>query len=341
MGLKKATLWALSGAAATVGTMVVLQKKRHFDLTNRVVLITGGSRGFGLLLAQEFASRGARVAICARDGEELERGRRYLQQFGLDARAFVCDVTQKAQIEHLVEEVERELGSVEVLVNNAGVISMGPVDAMTDEDMKASIDTHIWAAWHACNAVLPAMRARASGRILNISSIGGRVSVPHLTPYAVGKFGLAGLSQGLRIELAQYGVLVTTAFPFPMRVGSFINATMKGQHRKEFALGQIVDSNPLLSQNPERAARNVVEAVIRGDSYIVPSNRGQLAITLAAVFPGLALEATSLLGRFMPSKDGPESIGSAGVKGKDSESVFAPSVLTVLNDKAARELNEL
>ena len=93
--------------------------------------------------------------------------------------------------------------------------------------------------------------------------------------------------------------------------------------------------------NPERAARNIVEAVIRGDSYIMPSNRGQLALLLAAMFPGLAMETTSLLSRFMPAKDGPESVGSAGVKGKDSKSVLAPSVLTTLNDKAARELNEL
>ena len=107
----KSTLLALSGFAATVGTMIVLQKKRHFDLSNRVVLITGGSRGFGLLLAQEFASRGARVAICARDGEELERGREYLHLFGLDATAFVCDVTEKAQIEKLVADVEREVGA--------------------------------------------------------------------------------------------------------------------------------------------------------------------------------------------------------------------------------------
>ena len=306
-----------------------------------MVLITGGSRGFGLLLAQEFASRGARVAICARDGEELERGRKYLQQFGFDASAFVCDVTEKAQIEQLVAEVESELGPIEVLVNNAGVIQMGPVELMTDEDLKASLDTHVWAVWHLCRAVLPNMKARGSGRILNISSIGGRINVPHLTTYAAGKFGLAGLSQGLRIELAQYGVLVTTAFPFPMRVGSFVNATVKGQHRKEFALGQIVDSNPLLSQNPERAARNIVEALIHGDSYIMPSNRGQLALLLNAMFPGLALETTALLGRFMPANDGPESVGSEGVKGSESESVLAPSVLTTLNDKAARELNEV
>ena len=228
----KATLLALGGAAATISTMVALQKKRHFDLSNRVVLVTGGSRGFGLLLAQEFASRGARVAICARDKDELEGGRKYLQQFGFDANAFVCDVTEKAQIEQLVRDVENELGPIEVLVNNAGVIQMGPVELMTDEDLAASLDTHIWAVWHLCRAVLPKMKARKSGRILNISSIGGRINVPHLTPYAVGKFGLAGLSQGLRIELAQYGVLVTTAFPFPMRVGSFVNATVKGSTAK-------------------------------------------------------------------------------------------------------------
>ena len=263
----KSTLFALGGAIATIGGLVALQKKRHFDFSNRVVLITGGSRGFGLLLAQEFASRGACVAICARDGEELERGRKYLQQFGFDATAFVCDVTEKAQIEKLVEDVEHAVGPIEVLVNNAGVIQMGPVELMTDDDLQASLDTHIWAVWNTCRAVLPGMKKRQRGRILNISSIGGRINVPHLTTYAAGKFGLAGLSQGLRIELAQYGVLVTTAFPFPMRVGSFVNATMKGQHRKEFALGQIVDSNPLLSQNPERAARNIVEAVMRGDSY--------------------------------------------------------------------------
>jgi NAD(P)-dependent dehydrogenase (short-subunit alcohol dehydrogenase family) len=309
-----------------------------YDLHNKVVLITGGSRGLGLVLAREAARQGARVAICARDAEELARARADLR--GRDAPMFAipCDVTDRDQVEEMVRAVERHFGRIDVLINNAGVIEVGPVETMTLDDFEEAMATHYWGPLYATLAVLPGMRQRRRGRIVNISSIGGKIAVPHLVPYDASKFALVGLSEGLRAELARDGIVVTTVCPGLMRTGSPRNAYFKGQHRAEYTWFSLGDALPILSTSAESAARQILAACKRGDAEIILTFPSKAAAAFHGLFPGLTADILGLVNRFLP---GPGGIGTARALGKDSQSPLSPSPLTVLNERAAAQNNEL
>jgi short-subunit dehydrogenase len=198
--------------------------------------------------------------------------------------------------------------------------------------------THFWAPLYTTLAVLPQMRDRGAGRILNIASIGGKVSVPHLLPYSASKFALVGFSEGLRAALAKEGVLVTTAAPGLMRTGSPRNATFKGQHRAEYAWFTIGDSLPVLSMSAARAARQLVDACRHGDAEVVLSLPAKAAVLFHDLFPEATADLLGLVDRLLPA---PGGIGTARAKGSESESWLVPSVITTLTTTAERENNEL
>jgi NAD(P)-dependent dehydrogenase (short-subunit alcohol dehydrogenase family) len=308
------------------------------DMTGRVVLITGGSRGLGLLLAREFGRLGARVAICARDLDELDRAVTDLTAHGVEVFAERCDLLSEEQVKRTVACVTDYFGRIDVLVNNAGTIAVGPMETMTTEDYLESMGLHFWAPLHASLAVLPQMKGRGEGRIVNISSIGGKVPAPHLLPYTAGKFALVGLSEGMRQELAKDNVFVTTVCPGLIRTGSPRNAWFKGQHRKEYAWFTLSDSLPLTSMSAARGARRIVLAAQRGEAEVILSIQAKLATKIHGLFPGMTAEAGALVNRLLPGADG---IGTQRRKGRESRSALAPSVLTTLTERAAVENNEL
>ncbi len=335
---KQALMLAAAGAGALAIARALYRRSKEYDLKGKCVLVTGGSRGLGLVLAREFADEGARVAICARDHRELERAQRDLAARGAEVFAFPCDVTDRAQVAELVEVVTRRFGPVDVLVNNAGVIQVGPLEVMTLEDFEQAMAVHFWGPLYTTLACLPQMRARRDGRIVNVSSIGGRVAVPHLVPYSASKFALAGLSDGLRAELAKDNVVVTTVFPGLMRTGSPRNATFKGRHRDEYAWFSISDALPVTSIRAERAARQIVEACRRGQAELVITTQAALAVKFRALFPEATADMLALANRLLP---GPGGIGRRRAKGRESESSLAPSLLTTLSDRAALRNNEV
>jgi short-subunit dehydrogenase len=236
-----------------------------------------------------------------------------------------------------VREVQGRLGPVQVLINNAGSIQVGPVDVMTLEDYEHALRIHFWAPLYTTLAVLPEMRRRREGRIVNITSIGGKIAVPHLLPYGASKFALVGLSEGLRAELLQDGVYVTTVCPGLMRTGSPPNADFKGKHRAEYAWFSISDSLPLLSMSAERAARQIVTACKHGSAEVWLGLPTKLAVAFHGLFPGLTADILGWVNRLLP---GPGGIGIQSAKGKNSGSAAAPSVLTTLTEQAARRNNE-
>ncbi len=325
-------------AAATAGVAVLRRAlSRKYDLGGKTVFITGGSRGLGLVLAREFGGRGARVAICARDQGELERAATDLARRGCTVGTFRCDVSDKSQVESTIEAVRQRFGTIDVLVNNAGVISVGPLEAMQIEDYQESLGTHFWGPLYTMMSVLPEMRRRRHGRIVNISSIGGTVSVPHLVPYCAGKFALAGLSEGVRAEALKDGVYVTTVYPGLMRTGSPRNAFFKGKHRAEYAWFSISDALPLFSISAERAARSIVSACERGTARLVLSLPAKIAAAAFHVFTNSA-DVLSWIEKMLP---GPGGIGKQRVTGKESTSWLSPSPLTALNERAALRNNEV
>jgi NAD(P)-dependent dehydrogenase (short-subunit alcohol dehydrogenase family) len=332
---------ALVAAAAGVGTWLLARARRGppFDFRDKVVIVTGGSRGLGLVLARELAQRGARVAIGARNTDDLHRATDDIAAHGSLPLAMPCDVTNAADVTRFVHTVTERLGPIDVLINNAGTISVGPLDAMTERDFQDAMATHFWGPYHFIEAALPGMRQRGAGRIVNISSIGGKVAVPHLVPYCASKFALVGYSHGLRAELAQHGIVVTTICPGLMRTGSPPNALFKGQHRKEYAWFAISDSLPLLTLSAEHAARQILRACQRGDAEAVLSLPAQAAVTLFHLFPHLTAEMLAVVNRYL--LPGPGGVGAEARLGRESESPLAPSLLTATTDGAARRNNEV
>jgi short-subunit dehydrogenase len=301
------------------------------------VFVTGASRGLGLAMAEAFGRRGARVAICARSSDDLEQAQEHLAAAGVEAFAVACDITQADQVQSTVQLVLERFGRVDVLVNNAGVMEVGPMSALAVEDFDDAIDTMFWGLVHPTFALVPSMRANGGGRIVNITSIGGKVSFPHLLPYSAAKFAAVGFSEGLHAELAKNGIAVTTVCPGLMRTGSPRHATFKSRHRAEYAWFSIGDALPLLSMDAERAARQVVAACRRGEAEVVLSLPAQLAVTFQGVFPGLTADLLGVVNRLLP---GPGGIGAARAKGSESTSPLSPSWLTALGDRAAERNNQ-
>jgi len=327
-----------SGIGLLLTARAVVRRWREYDLRDKVVLITGGSRGLGLIMARQLLQQRARVAICARDEMELEYARRNLEQYHEQVYSVSCDITDQGQVNAMVQSVQHHWGRFDVLINNAGSIQVGPVELMTLEDYEEAMRVHFWGPLYMVLAVLPIMRQRREGRIVNISSIGGKVSMPHLIPYNASKFALVGFSEGLRAELAKDNIIVTTVCPGLMRTGSPRNAFFKGQHRAEYAWFSLSDALPLISQSAERAASQIIGACKRGDAEVVLSVPAKLATTMQALFPSYTADLLGLVNRLL--LPAPGGIGTARLAGKDSSSQLSPSWLTRLNDKAAQRNNE-
>jgi NAD(P)-dependent dehydrogenase (short-subunit alcohol dehydrogenase family) len=274
----------------------------------------------------------------ARDANELDRAQRDLQSAGIDATTVVCDVGIRADAERLISEARARTGRLDVLVNNAGVIRVGPVEHMQVADFEEALAVHFWGPLYTTLAAIPIMREAGGGRIVNISSIGGRIGVPHLVPYCASKFALTGFSEAIRGELAKDSIRVTTVCPGLMRTGSPGNAWFKGQHRNEFAWFVVSDSVPGASIDARRAAAQIVDACRYADAELVITTPAKVAIVANAVMPEAFALATDCAARLLPGPIG-ES-GDRSYSGWQSRSPHIPQTLTRLTDRAAADNNE-
>ncbi|MDQ3440287.1 MAG: SDR family oxidoreductase [Planctomycetota bacterium] len=325
-------------AGAAYAARQATRRGRQIDFGGRVALVTGGSRGLGLILARQLVGQGGRVAICARDEAELNRAKADLQARGGDVLAVQCDVTVKPQVDELIRGVIGHFGQLDVLINNAGVIQVAPMEEMTLADYQEAMQTHFFGPLYTTLAALPVMRGRRQGRIVNISSIGGKVPAPHLLPYTASKFALVGFSQGLRAELAKDNIFVTTVAPGLFRSGSPRNATFKGRHHEEYAWFSTADATPGLSIDPNVLAERILNAARYGQAELITPLPAWIGARLNGLFPGLIAELASLANGFLPK---PGGIGSRRAKGYESNSGFVPRYAADINTSAARANNEI
>jgi NAD(P)-dependent dehydrogenase (short-subunit alcohol dehydrogenase family) len=288
---------AALAAAGVVAGGAALAALRREPLAGKVVLITGGSRGLGLALAHEFGRAGCRVAICARDEPTLEQARVQLAAAGVDVLALPCDVTDKEQVAALIAAVTARFGRVDVLVANAvSSITVGPVAAHTAEDFEAAHAVLFWGVVYPALAVLPQMRERGDGRIVVVSSVGGKIAVPHMIAYSAAKFAALGFAEGLRAELAGSGVSVTTVAPGILRTGAHLHARYAGQPEAEFSWFAKGELSPG-SVSAERAARQIVAAAARRAGEVVFPLSSLAMARLHGAFPNLVNGLMALMRR--------------------------------------------
>ncbi len=274
----------------------------------RVAVVTGASRGLGFLLARELARHGHDLVVCARGEDGIEQAGATLRAEGTEVIAVPADVSVKAEAEAVITRATTEFGRLDVLVTNAGAIQVGPAPAMDTTDFADAMDIMYWGAVHPTLAALPVMRQAGAGRIIAITSIGGKIPAPHLLPYTAAKHAAVGFAEGLRVEAAKYGVTVTTAVPGLMRTGSPDNALFAGDHRAEHAWFTIADSLPVLSMDAERAAAAIVRAGLRGRPEIILTPAAKLAVRVHGVLPGFTLRTLSLVDRVLPRDEDRENV---------------------------------
>ncbi len=334
----------VAGAAAGVGAFLAgrrifhqLRDLRGDDISGHTVLITGGSRGLGLALAEEFARHGCNLILTARDEAELQRAREQVQKLGATVHTIVCDIRQPDQLQRMMDEATRHSGGIDILVNNAGVMAVGPLESQTIEVFQQAMDTMFWAPVRCTLATLPAMIQRRHGHIVNISSIGGKVSIPHLLPYGCAKFAVTGFSEGLHAEVKKYGVHVLTVVPGLMRTGSHLNAEFSGKHEQEYVWFALGGTNPLISVSAQNAARQIVAATRRNRAELVVGLPARILAYEHGIAPGLMSEALALLNKILPDARGK---GTEKKTGRESQSTVTRSPLTMLGRRAAARYNQ-
>ena len=331
-------LGLMAGALGALAGRQLVRGSRQISFNQRVVVITGGSRGLGLVIARRLGAEGARLCLLARNEDELIRA---AEQFPPDTELMPvrCDIRRRADVRAAVDSILGRWGRIDVLINNAGVIQVGPLEHMTTDDFENAMATHFWGPLHLMFEIVPSMRERGFGRIVNISSIGGRLAVPHLAPYCASKFALAGLSDAVRAELDQYGIRVTTVTPGLMRTGSPRNADVKGQHEAEYAWFAIADSLPGVTASAENSARQIIDACRYGDPELTITVPARLAMAINHLVPSAVARAMMVANRLLPGPNGVN--GNQGKRGNESTSKWAPSAATVLTDRAAAMNNEV
>lgn len=346
MELKYGLITAAGAGAGLAAWAIARNSRPLYNLRDKVVLITGGSRGLGLQMAREFGDNRAKLVLCARDAAELEEARKDLSSRGVETRTFVCDVSDRQQVQRMVDQA----GPIDVLVNNAGIIRVGPLQEMTIADFETAMATIFWGTLNTTFAVLPQMRQRKQGRIVNITSIGGKISVPHLVPYSCAKFATVAFSEGLRAELDPAGIKVITIVPGLMRTGSHLEAEFKGQQKREYAWFSLGAATPVVSISAERAARSVVKSVRRGESEKILSLSADLLARFHGAFPELTGPLLSIVNKYvLPAPPERPPAAAAATDGESTQKGFEAAqeigskvleFLTQMGRAAAQRMNE-
>ncbi len=315
-------------------TRLLIESTNPQSFRGQSAIITGGSRGLGLALARELVNENCNVTLLARDEDELKRAKKELDKFNRgEVHIVVCDITDNVQLSKAIHEAADLYDGVDLLINNAGAIVVGPWESMTQQDFEAQMNVHLYATMNSIRVALPFLRQKTSAkRIVNICSMGGRVAVPHMLPYDTSKFALSGFSQGLATELYDEGISVTTVYPGMMRTGSPIQAVFKGEHEKEFAWFQAADVIPGFSTSARDAAKEIIQAARERRFELMPFLPAKLRLGLASFFPELVAYTMVLLNRLLPQ-------GQSGEykTGAQSREIFDKSILTKAFKSSARK----
>jgi NAD(P)-dependent dehydrogenase (short-subunit alcohol dehydrogenase family) len=300
-------------ASAATGALILLNEKRaernERSIAGAVVVITGGSRGLGLALAREFAAEGCRIAICARDEKELDEAREDLRKHSAKAFTFVCDVAEKEQVETFAREVTNHFGRIDIWVNNAAIIQVAPLEDVKLEEFEKAMAVNFWGKVHGSMAAVPQMIERRSGHIVNINSVGGMISLPHMAAYSASKFAGQSYSESLSVELAPKGVQVTTVSPGPLRTGSFTATEYSGDAKEEMewfgAQASFPLPAPLGPLAADKAASLIVRAVKRGTKHLViPPIPFDVLARLHGLLPEVSLAVRTWINGHLPAPTG-------------------------------------
>jgi 3-oxoacyl-[acyl-carrier protein] reductase len=208
-------------------------------LKNRVAIVTGAARGIGKAVALTLVREGAKVALIDVEKERLEALKEEIEKNGGQVAAIVCDITKSSEVQAMVQQVQVRFGRIDILVNNAGIIRRGTIETVTEEDWDRVIEVNLKGTFNCCKAVVPIMKQQGYGKIVNVSSIAGKLGDITSAPgYGPSKAGMDALTKTLARQLAQYGINVNGVAPHAIETE--MSAQWSDERRKE-----IIASIPL------------------------------------------------------------------------------------------------
>lgn len=182
--------------------------------SNKIAIVTGGTKGIGRAIAESLANAGAGVAITARNEDEIGTTVTELKKLGVGTVAgYVCDVRDYSQVKSVVAEIAKEFGGLDILINNAGIGIFSSVESMSVEDFRAVLETNVFGVFYFCHEAIPLMKQRGGGYIINISSLAGANPHAQMAAYNASKFGLNGFSEALMQEVRHDGIKVSYIMP--------------------------------------------------------------------------------------------------------------------------------
>ena len=218
------------------------------SLQNRGAVITGGGRGIGQAIVSSLAGAGAAVVVSARSSEQIESVADVLTEAGCSAHAVVCDVTDPEQVANLARTAKELVGTVQILVNNAGVASSAPLKSITLEEWNRLLTVNATGPFLCTRAFMPGMLENGWGRVVNVASVAGKVGAPYIAAYAASKHALVGFTRAVAAEVADQGVTVNAICPgyvdTPMTEQSIANITDKTGLSAEQALQRLRSASP-------------------------------------------------------------------------------------------------
>ncbi len=286
--------------------MMLRRRSTHRQFEGQTALVTGGSRGLGLQLVRELSRRGARVVFCARTADEVTRAEQLLHSEGYqDVRGMVADVSRPDGPQDLCSRVSTEIGPVDILINNAGIIQVMPFVHSQEKTFHDCLDIFLYGPLRMSQELLPAMISAGGGTIVNIASLGGQIPAPHLVAYNAGKAALVALSEGMSVELDRYGINVLTVKPGLMRTGSHRNAMFGGNSSQEYAWFSRAALHPVLTVGAEGAASQIADAILDKRRTLSIGWEAKWAPLLHSLFPEISHSLTSAAEKLMPGT-GPE-----------------------------------
>jgi NAD(P)-dependent dehydrogenase (short-subunit alcohol dehydrogenase family) len=291
----------LALAVAGVSWAALSRARRRLDLRGRVAIVTGGARGLGLAITRALVQQGCRVAICGRDGDTVRRCVEQLRAEGFTVEGQSCDVSDPAQVNAFVREVTERYGVIDILVNNAGQCYVGPASELDALDMQRALQNVFWGQFHVTKAVLPQMRQRRFGRIVNVTSLRGKLPIPHQSAYVAAKYAATGWSEAIALELEHEGVTVSTITPPPLRNGAPLHSHYNGRREAEFEWFATALTSPLSAIAAERVARVVVEAIVYGQHESAVSPLCWMAVRAHGLAPNLVAGMLRWVARRMPA----------------------------------------
>ena len=210
-----------------------------FDLTNKTAIVTGGSKGLGLAMAEGLASAGANLIIISRNEKEgKSAAEKIINEYKTKAIAISATVTSEEEMQKAVATTIKEFGSIDILINNAGINIRGPIDELSYEDFKKVQQTNVDGTWLPSKAVVPQMKKQKSGRIINLASTLGVVGLANRTPYATSKGAVVLMTRALALELAPFHITVNAICPGPFLTD--MNIPIKDdENTKKFIVGAV------------------------------------------------------------------------------------------------------